>query len=281
MLVSDFSLDVGCNPYSFPASAQSLARRYVYEQVWESFPEEGTANEDTSRERFMAKVLAAGAWDMLRALPGLAESGYKDRISERKNTDPFGDTSWRCYFQSRGAALLLQKEVMKFLIRSDMRDVPFYIKIEMNPCCSLQNSPSIRLLEAATDLLSSSSAPLPTKEMLNVAIEMLKLIQCPEQEFLSEHHGRLTKFMANEIQNIERRGGRPEPTMPQGSLVSHSHDSRHPGHSASSIRSPRLASAPYPKLRPSNNSYGAESSHENRYAQKGGKKGILSTMYRL
>ena len=264
MLVSKSSLDVEYSPNLFPASAQVLARRYVYEQVWGSFPEEGGADEHTSRERFMAKVLAAGAWDMLRALPGLAGSGYKDRISERKNTDPFGDTSWRCYFQSRGAALLLQKEVMRFLIHSDMRDVPFYIKIEMNPCCNPQSSPGVRLLEAATDFLSSSSATLSTREMLNDAIEALKLIQCPEQEFLGEHHGRLTKFIADETKNIERKSRRPNPTVLQGSVGSHSQDSRHPGCSASSIRSPRLASVPYPKL-----------------PQKGGEKGILSTMYRL
>ena len=245
----------------------------------------------------MAKVLAAGADELLHALPGFVGDGYANMIQGRKNTEPFGDASWRIYFQSRGAALLLQKEVMKFLIRSDMRDVPFYIKLEMSPCYNPGSKSGVQFLETVAESLSSSSAPLETKEMLNAAIKTLEIIQCPDRAVYKEHQDGYTRFRDGEIKTVSTQDRRPELAPPQGnSMASRSRDSGRPGHSAPGLCTPRSACSdkglsrsdkglsrllPYSDLRPTIAGRKAELTPAKEYARNGGAKGILHTMYTL
>ena len=85
------------------------------------------------RRQLMAKILAVEAHIFIIQFAGLRGTDYDERIHDGDPKKEYTGRSWSTYFQARAGALLMNKELIEFLLDLETKDTPIAI-----PHCRLE-----------------------------------------------------------------------------------------------------------------------------------------------
>ena len=102
--------------------------KYVYEMVWDCFPDEALKTADGSehgtvaalKAKLIAKLLASAAHYYLRELHVMQTWRVQKPMASGNERKAFMDGKHRKYFVACGAALFFQKDVMRFLLDPEL-----------------------------------------------------------------------------------------------------------------------------------------------------------------
>ena len=113
---------------TFSATKFGLSMKYVYESVWECFPDEALKTADGSehgtvaalKAKLIAKLLASAAHYYLRELYVMQTWRVQKPMPSGDERKAFMDGKHRKYFVACGAALFFQKDIMRFLLDTEL-----------------------------------------------------------------------------------------------------------------------------------------------------------------
>lgn len=131
----------------------------------------------------MSKVLAAGSHAVLSMLPALDENAPLQRlVNGASKSGPWKDSKWDAFFRARGAALLLQEDIIMFLLSPEIPIPkvvmsPLYLKFETENAHDPSTIGTF-FLEMIND--SKKDVPEDLKVTLEIAARMLSIIRKPD-----------------------------------------------------------------------------------------------------
>ena len=181
-------------------STQVLSRRYVYEVVWKI---SGLAQDArTLRRQLMAKILAAEAHVFIQKFMGFAGNEYSSRIRDGdRRKDYTVGPSWSTYFQARAGALLMDRELINFLLDLETSEAAATI-----PYCRLEAEfPFHSQIDCEFITWASDIAELNPENinLISQATRLLEIIKFPDQRIYSNFWADYDKFMRNEVSKCQ------------------------------------------------------------------------------
>ena len=177
-------------------SMKVLSRRYVYEEVWKFSA--GGSDVQTLRQQFMAKILAAEAHIFMIQFAGLSGADYDERIRDGDPKKEYTGQPWSTYFQARAGALLMNKELIEFLLDLETKDMPIAI-----PHCRLEAD---FLFHSRIDTgfysILLEIAPEDAEKALR-ATRLIETIKHPDHKIYENHWRWYQEFVNDENEKAE------------------------------------------------------------------------------
>lgn len=207
--------------------AKYKTRTYVYNIAWKGLHDELESEKAPAaalRQKLMAMVLAAGSHDLLDRTPVMiTDPGYQKLKLGDKDLNPWTKATWSVFFKYRGAMLLLQKDIMAFLLSSKPTEmeVPFSLSLQIHNALRPTTDPSfiehlrVRFQTAPTDL----------QKALETGIQVLENIGQPSKTAVAAlrdygdfiKHDRIpderSTNSTKERRSVDGRTRRPQPLV--------------------------------------------------------------------
>ena len=147
----------------------------------------------TLRRQFMAKILAAEAHIFIIQFAGLSGIGYDERIRDGDPKRDYTGQSWSTYFQARAGALLMNKELIEFLLDLETKDTPIAI-----PHCRLEaDFPFHSRIDTGFFSILPEMAPEDAEKALR-ATRLIETIKHPDHRIYEDHWRWYQEFVNNE-----------------------------------------------------------------------------------
>ena len=198
MVVSSQLLLGSCRfPYcAIALSTKVLSRRYVYEEVWKISA--GGSDVQTLRRQFMAKILAAEVHIFILQFAGLSGMDYNERIRDGDPKKEYTGRSWSTYFQARAGALLMNKELIEFLLDLETNDTAITI-----PHCRLEaDFPFHSRLDIGFFSILPEMVPEDAEKALR-ATRLIETIKHPDHKIYENHWRWYQEFVNDENEKAE------------------------------------------------------------------------------
>ena len=147
----------------------------------------------TLRRQFIAKLLAAEAHIFIIQFAGLSGIDYDERIRDGDPKRDYTGQSWSTYFQARAGALLMNKELIEFLLDLETKDTPIAI-----PHCRLEaDFPFHSRIDTGFFSILPEMAPEDAEKALR-ATRLIETIKHPDRKIYEDHWRWYQEFVNNE-----------------------------------------------------------------------------------
>ena len=162
---------------------KNQTRNYVYDIVWKGLRDElnlKNAPATALRQKFMVMVLAAGSHAVIDRASNLSSSGPYQKLNRGdRNRGEWRNGNWSVFFKTRGAILLLQKDIMAFLLSPESTKSTFSISLlAEKPLSSITDPSYISELRAYFQY----HAPMELQKSLETALQLLEIIGQPSED---------------------------------------------------------------------------------------------------
>ena len=170
----------------------------------------------------MAKILTRDVYVLVRLFRAFARGDYRNAIWTNDPSKQFQDgTSWCYYFQARAGALLVQKEVVDFLLGFETVEAAKTI-----PYCNMETAFSFHsdLDLSHLDALSNPILGIvpETKAELRKAAKLIETIRKPSLDIFDEHAKSFWSFAEEEskrARNLETIAIKRRSSVDNSSLI--------------------------------------------------------------
>ena len=136
----------------------------------------------TLRRQFMAKILAAEAHIFMIQFAGLSGTDYDERIRDGDPKKEYTGQSWSTYFQARAGALLMNKELIEFLLDLETKDTAITV-----PHCRLEaDFPFHSGIDTGFFSILQEMAPEDAEKALR-ATHLVETVKRPDNKIYEDH----------------------------------------------------------------------------------------------
>ena len=190
---------------------KNQTRSYVYNTAWKSLRDELKPNNAPAtvlRRKLMAMVLAAGSYAVIDTAPNFfAKEIYQELLRVDVNSGEWKNARWSIFFRSRGAILLLQEDIIAFLLSSEIMDSgPLSYTLNAEQALNSFTDPSF----ASRLRIFFQFAPVELQKSLETATQMLEIIGQPSNDAIQvlkeyDRHIRVLRTQTNQRINPTER----------------------------------------------------------------------------